>query len=289
VRPARALDRLGFPAAAARARLLRSDAAYVASGLRPSWALQKTREWLREPLGRRAYRTLSEEELLATRSAETAFVFGSGRSLLDIGPDEWRRIGEANTIGFSHFHRQRWVRVDYHLVAEVSGVRPTAESIAASPCYASTIFLVMRGWNAEASNALVGRRLLPRGARVYRYRRIARGLTIPPSERLGAGLVHGSNTSLDVVNFALAMGWRRVVVAGVDLYNRNYFFLGEDETRPDERPGWSANMRFHQADHVVEMFGLWHGAARERGIELYVYDSRSLLAEVLPVFSWSDE
>jgi hypothetical protein len=189
-----------------------------------------------------------------------------------------------DTVAFSHFHRQRWLRVDYHLVAEVNELDATAESFRESPFYRDTIFLVMRGILAQASNEMIARRLIPAGARIFRYRRIGRGHTRPPSTRFAEGLVHGSNTSLDVVNFALLMGWKRIVVAGVDLYNRQYFFQPEGEALESDRHGHSFASPFVQADHVIEMYRLWREAAAERGAELLVYDERSLLSAVLPVY-----
>lgn len=283
IRPAAALERLGLRGAAERARTLRADTVVHAETLRTA-ALPTTRAWLREPSGRRAYRVLDEGELRATRRSDTVFVFGSGGSLREMEDEEWARIAAFDVVGFSHFHRQRWVDVGYHLVAEVRDVHETGASIAANPRYGNTVFLVMKGWIARASNELVGQRLLPAGARVFRWKRVARGRTVPPSRSFRAGLVHGSNSSLDAVNFALLMGWRRVVVAGVDLYDKEYFFLPPGSARPDERPQFTVASRFHQADHVVEMFRLWREAARASGTELTVYNPRSLLAEVLPVF-----
>jgi hypothetical protein len=286
--PARTLDRLGLSRTAEILRQARSVAVHRPTSLGElPWLARSVAAWALEPLGRSAYSVLSEAELRATRRSDTAFVFGSGRSLVDIEPAAWERISRHDTIGFSQFHRQRWVRVDYHVVAEVADFREAAASLASSAHYRDTVYLVMKGILAHGGNELVARRLLPRGARIFRWRRVARGRSVPPSRSFADGLVHGSNTSLDVVNFALLMGWRRVVVAGVDLYDRNYFFLPPGTTRPDERPGWSAALPFHQADHVVEMLGLWREVARERGIELEVYDRRSRLAEVLPVFSWA--
>lgn len=284
LRPARLLERLGMPEAAVRARILRVDASFYADSLRRSGIVRPARGWLRERRGRSAYRVLSEEELRATRRSDTAFVFGSSRSLLEIELHEWERIAEHDTIGFSHFHRQRWVRVDYHVVAEVSDVEETAASIRASPFYADTVFAVVGGPFAEAGNELVGRRLLPDGARIFRWHRTARGLTVPPSRRFARGLVHGSNTSLDVTNFALLAGWKRIVLVGVDLYDRGFFWLPEGVARPDERTTLAVDSPFPSAEHVVEMFDLWSRTVRRDGVELLVYNPRSLLARVLPVF-----
>jgi hypothetical protein len=283
---AAALERRGLMRAAVAARELRWHFALGRSVLGPGTALGLTKAWLRERHGRRAYHTLSEQELLATRRSDTVFVFGSGRSLVEIGREEWERMAAHDIVGFSQFHRQRDVRVDYHLIAEVLEVEDTASSIRANPRYADTIFLVMKGWIAGASNEFVGRRLLLPGARIFRWRRLARGRIVPPSRSLANGLVHGPNTSLDAVNFALLMGWSRIVVVGVDLYNKEYFWLPPGEARPDEHPGLTAASPFVGAEQIVEMYGLWRRELETEGIELSTYNRRSLLAEVLPVFAW---
>jgi hypothetical protein len=245
----------------------------------PRQAAASTGWWIREPLGRRGYRVLSEAELLRTRRSDTAFVFGSGASLQDIDDEAWRRIAEFDTVAFSHFHRQRWVRVDYHLVVEAASAGDTAASIRANPMYANTIFGMAKGWIAHAPNELVARRLLPPGARLFRWRRIGRGRVAPASASLRAGLVHGDGSIQDAVNFALVMGYRRIVVAGVDLSGDRYFWMppGDDHGKP---------ARWQQAATVVASMGLWRAEAAARGIELYVYNERSALADALPVFSW---
>ena len=270
------LERAGFGSAAERLRALR----WAVSSLRLRDAVKFTALWLCEPLGRRSYRVLSEDALLRTRRSDTVFVFGSGGSLRGIGADEWERIAQFDTVGFSHFHRQRWVRVDYHLVAEVASETETAASIRSNPMYADTIFGMAKGWIAHAPNEIVARRLLPRGARIFRWRRIARGRVAAASTRLGEGLVHGDGSIQDAVNFALVMGWRRVVVAGADLAGDRYFWMDDDGEPPAAPEPWE------QAAIVVASFRLWREQAAARGIELLVYDRRSPLAEALPAFEW---
>lgn len=269
------LERLGFSSAVERLRALR----WALGSFEPRDAARFTALWLREPIGRRNYQVLSEKELLRTRRSDTAFVFGSGASLQEIDSDEWRGIAEFDTIAFSHFHRQRWVRVDYHLVVEAE-VDETAASIRANPMYAETIFGMAKGWIAHAPNEIVARRLLPAGTRIFRWRRIGRGTVAPASTRLRQGLVHGDGSIQDAVNFALVMGYRKIVVAGADLSGERYFWMPRDETGKDARTPWQ------QAATVVASMGQWCDAARADGVEMYVYSSRTPLAEVLPVFSW---
>jgi hypothetical protein len=253
--------------------------------LRPRAFVRLLRLYLLDRAGRRRYRILSERELIATRSSDTAFVFGSGRSLVEITDDEWARIGEHDTISLREFPRQEWVRADYHLTSEIDFVDEYAERLRANPRYAETIFVAQEGFRAERGNELVGRGLFPSGARLFRYRR-RRSRNAPPSRRFADGLVHGSSSIFDATNFAFLMGYRRIVLVGVDLYNKEYFWLAPGETRPYEIGRADAREVFLGAEPIVTLMVRWHEALADDGVDLLVYNARSLLAERIPVFAW---
>ena len=233
--------------------------------------------------GRRHYRLLTEGELLATRTSDTAFVLGSGRSLVEITESEWVAIARFNTISLREFPRQHWVRADYHLTAEVDFMDEYACRLRENPLYARTVFVVAGGFWAEAGNELVGRRLLPEGARIFRFRRASRSANEAPS-RTARTLVHGYNSIFDATNLAVALGFRRIVLAGADYYNKEYFWLAPGETRDYEKPGITASMRFSGTAQIVSMLGDWADVLAPEGIELSVLNPQSLLAERLPVF-----
>ena len=133
-------------------------------------------------------------------------------------------------------------------------------------------------------NELIGRGLLRPGARVFRFSRASRWRYAPPS-KTPRQLVHGPNSLFDATNFAYALGYRRIVLAGADYYNKEYFWLPPGESRPYET--WvTATEPWSQAETVVEMMGRWHDVMAAEGTQLLVYNPRSLLAERLPVFSW---
>jgi hypothetical protein len=270
---------------------LRDERTRLAAGAyrhwRPRHVGKLAAAWLRDRCGRRAYRLISEQELRAARRSETAFVFGSGRSLVDITTEDWRRIAEHDTISLREFPRQRWVRADFHLTGEVDQLEEYARRIRENPLYASTIFVVMGGFVAHMGNELVGRRLLPAGARVFRFRRRSRWRYAPPS-RTPRELVHGPNSIFDAVNLAYALGYSRIVVAGADYYNKEYFWLDPGEARPYE-PGVDAGAPWPQTEQVVEMMRRWRGLMNADGVELSVYNPRSRLVDAMPVFSWSDD
>jgi hypothetical protein len=240
---------------------------------------------IRNARGRRAYVELSESELRATRTSDTVFIFGSGSSLKEIAANEWRAIAaHANTISFREFPRQSFIRADYHVTAEVDDLDEYAARLRENPLYARTVFVVQSGWPAFSGNNLIGRRLLREGARLFRYRRIARGRYVPPSRAFRDGLVHGFGSVVGVVNFAYLMGWRTIVLAGVDMYDKRYFWLPADQMRPYEKPGLSVSSRFTGGDEITVMLGRWRAEFEAESVGLFVYNPRSLLATTLPVY-----
>jgi hypothetical protein len=254
--------------------------------LRPSVLAPAGRAYALGLLGRRAYRSLSADELRASRRSDTVFVFGSGRSLVDITPDEWARIAEHDTFSLREFPRQQFVRADYHMTGEVDFLDEYAQRIRDNPRYADTVFLVQGGWRGSHGNELIGRRLLLPGASVFRFRRTSRARYSPPSRRFDDGIVHGFNSIISATNLAILIGWRRIVLTGVDLYNKEYFWLPPGETRTYEQPEITAESLFTSAHATIDLLRRWHDLLEPEGTELRVYNPRSLLAEHLGVFSW---
>jgi hypothetical protein len=251
--------------------------------------------WLRYRAGRRGYRFLSDRELLATRTADTLFVFGSGWSLNEVPPEHWAHFEGQQTLGFNWFVRQDFVRMDYHVVRGVgtddlrpSSWRPAVEEYGRlareSPRYASTVFVVQTGFEAITGNRLIGLRLLPEDRPIFLYRSKLGQQEF--SWAFADGLAHPNSTLEDAVNFAVLAGWTRIVLVGVDLYDRRYFWLDREETRPEDVARGMRHDEPHSraATGMIATFGGWRELLEPRGVELSVYNPRSLLAGVLPVY-----
>lgn len=268
-----------FPRRTFRVRLREGHYSY----LRPRHLMTLARLSALDRAGRRAYRMIGVDELRDTRTSETAFVFGSGRSLVEITSDEWDAIARCNTISLREFPRQQWIRADYHVTSEVDELEPYAERIRVNPLYAQTVFVVQGGLMAERGNELVGRRMLPDGARVFRYRRRARGRYASPSLTPRV-LVHGPNSIFDATNLAVALGHRRIVLAGADYYNKEYFWLAPGEKRAYEPEAVHVGREWGATPLILAMMRGWQEELAPAGVELSVWNPRSRLAEVLPVF-----
>jgi hypothetical protein len=240
---------------------------------------------------RHEYHILLEPNLRATRKSDTVFIFGSGSSLNDIDAREWQAIGRHDTIGFNWFVHERFVRCDYHLVREIGSSdldetvwRPQlaqySDLIRRNPHFANTVFLVQTGFRATNGNRAIGLRLLPAGARVFLWR--SRRERTEPTRSLTDGLAHAHGTLAECVNFAYLLGWRRIVLAGVDLYDRRYFWLPPDQ--PVAGDTCTAAEHRTARSGLIDLLGRWRGDFLREGVELFVYNPRSLLAESLPVW-----
>jgi hypothetical protein len=247
---------------------------------------------------RRRYRLLTENELRATRTGDAVFVFGSGSSLNDIGQDEWHRFEQAQTIGFNWFVRQNFVRVDYHIVRELGcddlrreSWRPAVDEYfrlaRENPLYRGATFVVHTGFNAINGNRAIGLGLLPANRPVFLYR--SRRGQAELSRSFTDGLAHPSSTLDDAINFAVLTGWTEIVLVGVDLYDRRYFWLPEGETLPgDVARGATFDERHSRAGSgMIDTIGAWSRELESQGIRLSVYNPRSLLADVVPVYDRS--
>jgi hypothetical protein len=233
---------------------------------------------------RRRYRHLSEQELVASRTSETVFILGSGASINDIDPAEWAGIGRHNTFSLSQGFRLEHVRVDYHLLAEVHDLEECGRFLDQNACFRDAILITQQGWLASAPNEMIRRRLLPSRSRLFRYHRIARGRYAPPSRSFSEGIVHAYNSIVDCVNISYLMGFTRIVLVGVDMYDKQYFFLPKDFTRDWELPGITANSPFPYGQDTKALFQKWHALFASEGIDLRVFNPRSIMAEVMDVF-----
>jgi hypothetical protein len=252
--------------------------------------------WLRFVANRNAYSYLDEASLRGRRRSDTVFVFGSGASLNELSAEDWEEIARHDTFGFNWFVHEQFVRCDFHLIRGIPDTdldprvwRPQLEEyfglIRTNPCFADTVLLVHGGFRAINGNRAIGYRLLPTDRPLFRWRTNVRDEL--PSRSFGDGLVHGHSTLQECINAAYLLGWKQIVLAGVDLYDRRYFWLAPDATRSVDirRRAVASDAHARATSGLVEMLGQWRRWLENEDVRLTVLNPRSLLAAVLPVFA----
>ena len=268
------------------------------------WNAMCAQAWLRDRLTRHRYQHLSEAEARASRKSDTVFIFGCGSSLNDLTSAEWAHFAAHDVFGFNAFYYQRHVPVGFHLLR--SGIygelrwRPFAQEVSEilreNACFANTIFVMQEEYIAHYNNQMVGYGFLPPTARVLRY--VTAREDGPPTRSLAEGLRHDGGTLFDSVNCAFCLGWKHIVLVGIDLYDSRYFYLPPDQTPsldPDravltggEFNSYRGN-RFDEPHNtlrlgVIDRMDEWRALLEHEGVRLSVYNPRSLLAAVLPVY-----
>jgi hypothetical protein len=239
------------------------------------------------------YRFVGQAELSRLIKSDTVFIFGSGYSLNAIRKSEWSEIEKHDIIGFNFHFRQRFSRVDFHILREIKGgsnkqisdyaIHDLNEAMD-HPLYKDTVLLLQNGWYAEDCNELLAKKLLKNTHRLFLYKNI-RNSQVPSSD-LAAGLTHGPGTITDCINFAYCLGWRKIVLVGVDLYDRRFFWLREDQDRDEDVLNNANRTMIHNtvANGIIDYLSHWRKELNAKGIELYVHNPKSLLSEVLPVY-----
>ena len=74
---------------------------------------------------------------------------------------------------------------------------------------------------------------------------------------------------------------------GVDLYDGNYFY--QDKARDyDISMSHSAKDKHKTSKPVLEIISKWKDFLQAEGVSLYVYNEKSLLKSVIPIFLIND-
>ena len=113
---------------------------------------------------------------------------------------------------------------------------------------------------------------------------IQKDTILEPSDNIYA-ISHCIATLSDAINISYILGYRKIVLVGIDLYDRRYFWLGRSETNEyDLKRGKTYSDIHATADNVLRGMAVWNKYLTKKGVRLYIYNPRSLLNKVLPVY-----
>jgi hypothetical protein len=258
---------------------------------------------------------LGISDVLSRKKSDTVFVFGSGRSILNVTDEEWIKIGIHDTIGFSGSFQQDWVNLDYLLLRGwVETVTPDKNSIVdvardfigkydehyKRNRLSGTKLIVQEDYSASFCGALFALGFMERHAKDGYFGFTTYRFSKSPSLCFEWGLSHGKGTLCDAINFAYLGGWKNIVLLGVDLYDSGHFFLpkGMNEIWDSKEKrlvlsaqswrGLSVGDTHNTARNgVVDLVGEWATLFNKRsGVSIWTYNPLSLMQEKLPVYTF---
>jgi hypothetical protein len=230
--------------------------------------------------------------------SDTIFIFGSGRSILELTSQEIEVFRNANTLSFNWFIKQSLFPVDFHLTRRIgdpdngdgdndslkalAGVKKFFDQYRMNPFYRDTVLLLQWERRAIGSQLAVSNQLIPSGTRVFPWQ-TKPGVRL--SDRIEDGLTHGHSVLCECINWAYLFGWKSIVLVGVDLYDNGYFWMAPGEsTRFQTERGNRWGMHSTAVSGIVEFLANWNDELEKDGVTLFAYNPRSMLRKSLPQY-----
>ena len=256
----------------------------------------------------RGYYNYFDRDKLSQRCrGDTLFVLGSGASLAQLPDELISKMHESTTMSLNYSLLQSFIPTDFHVVRELgaandeaidiqkSELKKLGTLIGANPQYRETVFLVQGGFYAWAANLFIGWLCLPHGAKIFRFRNSPLPIFRSLSNSFES-IIHGASTITDCINLGYLMGFKKIVLCGVDLYDRRYFWHidnashlrldGITDAKLGEYGGnGKVSERHRAAKRLISQIASWQQELKVKGVKLFVQNPRSLLAEILPIYN----
>ena len=259
--------------------------------------------YLKSRIKKSRYKVLSEKELRATKTSDTIVIFGCGYSLNYILDEEWDILSKFNTIGTNWFVNQNFIRLDYQILSELIGRAEANDPRAVKSKFAKWRSEIVKKHKENTimvkidqpdlalwANRMIADQVYPIGRKFFEYQEIRakKNVFSPPSDHTNI-LIQGPSSLSVSLNFAYAMNWKNIIFAGVDLYDRRYFWLSYNQRRDiDCDAGLPLNDKHTTAPKIVPFIKKWLPHFEAKGISLFTCNPKSLLSEIIPTINIKD-
>lgn len=238
------------------------------------------------------------------KSSEIVFIMGSGYSINDISKCEWDHFRKnGDILSFNLFFKGEFIPIDFHIVREMGRkitrspnllkikirLQKCYNDMLDNPKFQETVFFILKDEDATNINIPLYMLKLFSGKKISFFKNLKDktingekyGLPTKDSNKMP----HNGATLFDAINISYILGYKKIVLVGIDLYDRRYFWLREDETlKEDLNRGASYKDIHNTAPSVLRIMKEWKRFFKKEGIELFVYNPSSLLTEFIPVY-----
>lgn len=257
------------------------------------------------------YTVLSTEDIMARKRSSTLVILGSGASINDISDSQWQFIARHDSIGFNFwfvhsfvptFYHVEYLRDQYELVNYIAIMKGLEKRYREVPFLMSSN-TANTGWHPKYRPEV-----FPRSVKLFVYpqfiiKSIPRDRAIEPSDfgdltvNLGEAPYIARGSLTIVVHIGFQMKYDRIILAGIDLNNRGYFYDDLDcmkwktelfQKKNGSHPitVWSGG-KYHAVDTFLPAFN--EIVLKPNGTELFIASKSSLLYPSLPHHPLSDE
>lgn len=235
---------------------------------------------------------LSIPEFISRKRREGIAIMGSGWSINRITPEQWAVI-ETNydTLGFNFYCKSKrpttWYMVREQCVSK-SRIMPGFELedfFELMKSYTRSCKII-KDLSYNVNNFQHARHLENFDGDGYIFKEPDSGCSAKSfrDDIFSEGIHHGKFTLYDALHFSIAMGYKKILFCGVDLYDNRYFYLPQNETLEYTLKGGDTIDSHHPtAGKAVNLVRAVHELYPE--ITMEVQNEYSLLKEVVPVWN----
>jgi len=239
---------------------------------------------------------LNFKDIISNVKKDTVFIMGSGYSINDISSIEWKNMKKRGDIfSFNHFYKGKFIPINYHIVREMGRYTSVffnkkiflsyTNQLFNNPFFKNTIYFVKYDHRASATIWSVFFLKLYRCRNIYFYRNnMDKKYLQKPSENMNE-ISHCNATLFDAINIAYLLGYKNIVLVGIELYDRRYFWLRQNKTRViDLNRGKTYKDLHNTTNYVLRIIPEWKNIFDEKGVKLFNYNPKSLLKNILPLY-----
>jgi hypothetical protein len=233
------------------------------------------------------YQIFDKKKIQKLKKSNSVVIFGSGFSINSITSEEWKLIEKMDTLSFNYFFKCDKVRIDHHIIREVGrddSLQEYVDGIQNNKQYSNANYFICE--DSHSSYDIIHNKLLNKGSKIFFYQnRHLKGLITTDIGKEFTDISHKHTSLEDGVNIAYLLGYKNIILAGVDMYDSRYFWLNKNETRnTDVRMKRTHLNKWGNTNEVCILFKKWIPQMKKEGVNMFVLNPKSLLKVIVPIW-----
>ena len=227
-----------------------------------------------------------------------------------------KEIEENSAMSLNFTITQNFIPTKFHVFREIGLandmkadadellLKELADIMTKNPVYANTIFIIQGGLKAWAANKFLSVCKFEKPVSVFRYK----NRILPNNVELGKdfnSISHVASTVSDCINLGVLMGYKEIILCGVDLNNRLYFWQTHENKHMEMVTLQKSKMSDYSIDtniieqgrqtphrsaqRLIKFVEKTRKTLERENVTLSVQNPDSLLSRAIPIYKISEK
>ncbi len=242
---------------------------------------------------------LTPDQFKERKTSDTLVIYGCGYSINEIKTKQLAKLQKFDSIGFNWFCKSG-LHTTFYMVREQANVKKRVKKgetvkglfrYMASDPYKSSCRIVVNiikdGWPDKIKKTVFPyhehlEQLGGSGVVLKEIRKLGHPSIFKKTDIFDKGNYHGRCTMCNIMHIVSYLRYRRIIFAGIDLYDSRYFWLKKNETRASVRgKGQSYKSKHAISKDLIELIRRFK---RTHKVRLLTQNPKSLLTKIMGVW-----